>query len=189
MDPKELFRQTLRQAEPCILKVRGEHLGNSTPCADWDLRALLNHLVYELLWVPELLNGKTVQEIGDRFEGDVLGDDPVNAWKSAAAEALSAVERTDMDDSSVHLSRGEVPASQYINEISNDVLIHGWDIAQSINCSLIFDEGTAQAVYDFILQNIEGYRNSGSFGDEVVVPEGAKVQTKLLALEGRRERP
>lgn len=187
MDPKELFASTLRQANPCILEVRTEELSNRTPCSEWDLRELLNHLVYELLWVPELLNGKTVEEVGNRFDGDVLGEDPINAWKTASAEALAAVERTDME-SMVHLSRGEVEAGNYINEVSNDVLIHGWDVAQSINCSLIFEPQIAQAVYDFVAANAAGYRESGAFGDEVVVDGNAALQTKLLALEGRRER-
>lgn len=170
------------------MHIRPEHLANSTPCSDWNLRALLNHLIYELLWVPELLKGKTVEEVGSRFDGDVLDDEPVGAWKTASGNALAAVESAD-PDMNVHLSRGDVPLSQYLHEISNDVLIHGWDIGQSINCSLIFEPDTAQALYDFMSHEIAAYRESGAIGEEVSVPADAPLQTKLLALEGRRDRP
>lgn len=188
MDPKVLFQKVVKQAEPCILEIRPDEFSNPTPCSDWDLRALLNHLVYELLWVPELLNGKTVAEVGSKFDGDVLGDDPVAAWKKASSEAAKAVERTDLA-AQVHLSSRDVPASEYIMEMSNDVLIHGWDVGQSINCSLIFEPEVAQALYDFIEPQAAEWRAGGSFGDEVTVSADAGLQTKLLALEGRRDRP
>ena len=54
MDPKELFRRVLAQVGPCIRRINDTQLTNSTPCSEWDLRALLRHIVYELLWVPEL---------------------------------------------------------------------------------------------------------------------------------------
>lgn len=42
-----------------------------TPCAEWDVRALVGHVVAEDLWTPPLLAGRTIAEIGDRFDGDV----------------------------------------------------------------------------------------------------------------------
>ena len=61
-----------------------------TPNADWDVRTLVNHVVGEMLWVPSVLDGKTIAEVGDRFDGDVLGDKPRVTAASAAAEALAA---------------------------------------------------------------------------------------------------
>ena len=55
-----------------------------TPCADWDVRALVNHVVYEDLWAPHLARGETVEQVGDRYEGDQLGSDPKAAWRDAS---------------------------------------------------------------------------------------------------------
>ena len=65
----------------------------ATPCDDWDVRTLVNHVVGELLWMPPLLEGKTIAEVGDRFDGDVLGSDPLATFKSAAAAAHAAASR------------------------------------------------------------------------------------------------
>src|SRR5687768_16286909 len=62
-----------------------------TPSTDWDVRMLVNHLVYEAKWAPDLFHGKTIEEVGDRYEGDLLGDDPVAAWKSGNAEVRVAI--------------------------------------------------------------------------------------------------
>ena len=62
----------------------------TTPCDEWDVRALVNHVVSELLWMPPLLEGKTIAEVGDRFDGDVLGSDPLATYRSAAAASASS---------------------------------------------------------------------------------------------------
>src|SRR5262245_27085944 len=74
-----------------------------TPCADWDVRALVNHITYEDRWTAPLLRGSTIAEIGDRFEGDLLGDDPVGAYAAASSEAAEAASRVDPAEI-VHLS-------------------------------------------------------------------------------------
>ena len=55
-----------------------------TPCTDWSVRDLVNHVTGEHLWAPHLLDGETIAQVGDRYDGDVLGDSPVAAWERAA---------------------------------------------------------------------------------------------------------
>src|SRR5690242_15151201 len=61
-----------------------------TPCADWTVRDLVNHVTVEQLWAPDVMAGKTIAEVGDRYAGDQLGDDPVAVWERAAAGARTA---------------------------------------------------------------------------------------------------
>lgn len=184
MNAKELFSKSLSQADSCIRRIEISQLGFSTPCTEWDLKALINHMVYELLWMPDLLGGKTVAEIGDAYDGDVLGDDVQGAWQRAADAAQKAVDAADLE-ATVHLSRGETPVSQYINEMAMDICIHGWDAAQSTKCNLIIDEQVATVLYDFILPHHDAMVGSGSFAPAVKVADDADIQTKLLALTGR----
>lgn len=187
MDPKELFIYAVGQANGCVKHLREDEFGNKTPCSEWNLKELLNHMVYELLWVPELLQGKTVADIGDKYEGDVLGENPVESWQKASKAALAAVKSADLD-APTHLSYADVPASRYITEMGGEMLIHGWDLGQSINCSIIFEEKAADAAYKFYALNIKGFRDGGFVGKAVAVADDAPLQTKLLALMGRRDR-
>ena len=68
-----------------------------TPCPAWDVRALVNHIVYEDLWTVPLMEGSTIEEVGDRFDGDVLGEDPIGSALGAARAAIAS-------DSTVTLS-------------------------------------------------------------------------------------
>lgn len=184
MDPKEQFAKAIEQATGCIRNIQKDQLNNTTPCTEWNLRQLLNHMVYEVLWVPELLRGKTISEVGAQFDGDVLGADPVGNWQRAAAAALVAVKQADTE-MTVHLSYGDFPASHYIAEMAGDILIHGWDVGQSLQCSIIFNPELAQAVYDKLSSGIQGYRDGGLIGPPIKVAADANVQTKLLAMAGR----
>jgi len=84
------FASAMAEFDRRVRAVRPEQWHNPTPCTEWDVRALVNHLVAEQLWAPLLLDGATVEDVGDRFDGDQLGADPVAAWASAAAAAVTA---------------------------------------------------------------------------------------------------
>ena len=76
-----------------IGQVRPDQWTHSTPCAEWDVRALVNHVVGEDRWVPPLLAGLTIAEVGDTLAGDLLGDDPQLAWDRAAARGRGSRQR------------------------------------------------------------------------------------------------
>lgn len=187
MDAKKLFAEAVKEAGSCVLRVEPAQLGGATPCTEWDLRALLGHMVYEMSWVADLLAGKTVAEVGAKYDGDLLGGNAPGAWQRASEAALAAVEATDLSQT-VHLSYGNFPAEHYIRESGTDMLIHGWDAGQAINCSIIFDKQLAQAVYDFVLPRADEFRVSGLFGEQLPTSETASLQTKLLAFYGRSEK-
>ena len=83
MDPLAAHRSALRQFDDRVQIIRDDQWNNATPDTEWDVTALVRHLVYEQLWVPELLAGRTIAEVGDALDGDILGDDPKAAWTAA----------------------------------------------------------------------------------------------------------
>jgi uncharacterized protein (TIGR03086 family) len=186
MDPKSLFKQALEQATATIKWVDKRHYKNTTPCTEWNCKVLLNHMLYELSWVPDMLAGKTIAQVGTKYDGDLLGKDHIANWQKAANKAVAAVNKTKLDKK-VHLSYGDVSASQYINEVGADLLIHSWDADQSISCSLILEPHLAKAVYDHVYPRRQEYASSGIFGTPFEVPENSRLQVRLLALVGRRE--
>ncbi|MFE4512997.1 TIGR03086 family metal-binding protein [Kitasatospora sp. NPDC056783] len=157
-----------------------------TPCADWSVRDLVNHLTGEQLWVPELLMGATIGEVGGRFDGDVLGDDPVTAWTEAAEAAREAWAVPGATELTVHLSFADASGQYYLDQLTTDLVIHSWDLA----------EGTGRLtrlpaeLVEFALGEFAGYGDlsgSGLFDPPLPVPPDAGPQTRLLALAGRRD--
>ncbi|MCD0483863.1 TIGR03086 family metal-binding protein [Streptacidiphilus sp. ASG 303] len=157
-----------------------------TPCTEWTVRDLVNHLTVEQLWVPPLMEGATVEEVGDRFDGDRLGDDPVGAWRSAATAAREAFTRHGALDATVHLSSGDTRAVEYCSQMAMDAAVHTWDLARATGG----DTRLAPELVAFARREVEPYADelaaSGLFAPPVKVSDDADGQTRLLALLGRR---
>src|SRR5262245_46329534 len=69
-------------------EIRDDHWSLPTPCEGWDVRALVAHVVSEARWTSPLLAGLTIEQVGDQFDGDLLGDDPAGSAQEALAEAV-----------------------------------------------------------------------------------------------------
>ena len=156
----------------------------STPCTEWNVRMLVNHVAGEYLWVPEMLAGRTIAEVGDRLDGDVLGDDPLQALISARVAALAAIDAPEALESNVHLSFGDLPAGEYVKQMALDSVIHSWDLAHGIGADERLDPELVELCYADLQASAEDWRSAGVFGPEKA-PSDDSTQAKLLALTGR----
>jgi uncharacterized protein (TIGR03086 family) len=161
-------------------------MSNATPCDDFDVRALLNHVVSGNLWVEPLVSGKTIEQVGDQFDGDVVGDDPSAAYDASARLACDAFERPGAMDAPVAVSYGPVPGEVYAGHRFIDVLIHGWDLAVATAQDTTLDPELVETCWEIVRPQQDLLRGSGVFGTEIDVPADASSQTRLLALLGRR---
>lgn len=157
-----------------------------TPNPGWTVRDLLNHLVAEQLWVPELLGGADLAEVGDRFDGDVLGDDPVGSWTSAATDAREALLRPGALDQEVHLDYGLAPAEEYAWQMTLDLAVHGWDLAEGIGETSPLHDELAGALIEVFQPQVWRWQGTGIFAPPVPVPADAGPPARLLAMLGRR---
>jgi uncharacterized protein (TIGR03086 family) len=162
--------------------------GAATPCSDWDVRALVNHVVGEDKWTAPLLAGRTIAEVGDAFDGDLLGDDPVKAAQQAADEATESVAEPGALERITHLSFGDTPAREYVWQLLADHLIHSWDLAVSIGADPDLDAEVVHECAMWFAGQEEGYRAAGAIGPRVPVDGAASEQSMLLAAFGRDPR-
>lgn len=101
----EQHAEALRLFGERVRAVRDDQWDAPTPCTDWNVRELVNHVTGEQLWIPPLVaEGRTVEELGDAFSGDLLGDDPVAAWDGASAAAHAAFAASGALERTVRLS-------------------------------------------------------------------------------------
>lgn len=159
-----------------------------TPCTDWDVRELVNHLVNEQYWAPHLLAGETLEDVGDRYDGDLLGEDPVHTWAAAAQAAREAFTAPGAIDGRVHTTMGEIPAVEYTRQMTMDLAIHAWDLARAIGADERLDPDLVDALYDTWEARRELIADSGVFARPVEVGEDADTQDRLLAMLGRDPR-
>lgn len=155
----------------------------STPDTEWTVSDLLNHMVSEHLWVPHLLRGETIEQVGDRYDGDVLAGDPVNAWDTACVASELAWGAAD-DEQVVHLSIGDTPAHEYAEQMLLDLTVHGWDLARGAGLDDTIDRRRAEHVLAYVRPRADDFAGSGIFGDAVPT-DSADPGEQLVALLGR----
>lgn len=157
-----------------------------TPCTEWTVRDLVNHMTVEQLWVPPLLAGDRIEGVGDEFGGDQLGDDPVAAWDDAADEARAAFAEPVALARTVHLSYGDSSAESYCLEMAVDAVVHSWDLARGIGADDVLPAELAEFALEQVEPQAAMLAASGLFAEPVPVSPGADAQTRLLGLTGRR---
>jgi uncharacterized protein (TIGR03086 family) len=187
MDLLKAHRQALDSTRRFVAGVGKDQWAAPTPCEGWDVRTLVNHVVSGNYWAAELGSGRTIEEVGDRLDGDVLGDDPLKAFDDSAAQADAAFSAPGALDAPCAVSYGPVPGSVYAGHRFIDVLIHGWDVASATGQDTRLDPALVETCAEVVAPQAELLKGSGMFGSEPDLPSGAGAQDRLLAQLGRRE--
>ena len=188
MDPttvSDCFNRSLESTINFVKNVAESAWGNDTPCDEWNVRDVVNHIVYENVWMVALFNGQTIEEVGDEFEGDLVGDDPAGVYIRTAREVQVVLAEPDAMSRTCQISSGPVSGAEYAKQLFLDTLIHGWDIAVGSKQDATLDDylvdmctPLAQAIADN-----DGYRQV--FKAATAGTSSSNRQTHLLALLGR----
>jgi uncharacterized protein (TIGR03086 family) len=184
MDLNTLYHRTVESWAHRVNAVHEDQWHDPTPCREWDVRQLANHVAGEDLWTAPLVNGATIEEVGDRLDGDLLGDDPIRAALAAAGEATRAVAHSLPDHGTVQLSYGEESIDEYVHQLAADHLIHGWDLAVATGGDSRLDPALVHEVAAWFAEREELYRGAGAIGPRTSAA-GHDPQAALLAAFGR----
>ncbi|MFI5266361.1 MAG: TIGR03086 family metal-binding protein [Chloroflexota bacterium] len=182
----DLYTRAMASAQRYIGGVRHDQWHAPTPCSEWDVGQIANHIIGENLWAGELLRGKAIQQVGNRWDGDLTGDDPVGAYRDSVAAASAAATEPGAMAATCHLSFGDFSGADYCSQLFMDLLVHGWDIAKATGQDTTLDPELVAACLPIAQQLTSQWRNAGVFGEDLSVAPDADPQTRLLALFGRQ---
>ncbi len=183
----ELHRRGAQRFTQVVDAIGDDDWRRPTPCTEWDVTALLDHNVGENLWVTPILEGQTIDEVGERFEGDVLGDDPKRAWRESAEAACEAAEGLDDVQTVVHLSFGDLPAEEYLWQRYADFIVHAWDLARGIGADDHLGADLVEPCLTWAEPYAEIFASVPDYFDPPITPApNDDAQTRLLKLFGRR---
>jgi uncharacterized protein (TIGR03086 family) len=166
---------------------RGDH-GRPTPCTEWDVRALLNHLLGTLVMGRELLDDAPASDPtmgpGGLPAGDLAGDDPLDAYRKGVAGLLAAAGGDALDRT--HATPfGEMPGAVLAGFTTVDIAVHGWDLARATGQDAALDPALAEPVLAFARQTLGGDMRAPRIGPEVPVSADAPATDRLGGFMGR----
>ena len=186
VDLPNVHGDALETTRAFVTGVDPDQWHRGTPCGEWDVRSLVNHIVTGNLWAAELGAGRTIEEVGDRLDGDVLGDDPVAEYLVSAELAASTFRAPGAMERPCAVSYGPVPGEVYCGHRFIDVLIHGWDVATATGQDATLPPALVDACIEVVAPQADLLLGSGMFATDVDAGAGADHQAQLLAMLGRR---
>jgi uncharacterized protein (TIGR03086 family) len=169
-----------------VREVDGDEWFALTPCADWDVRMVVAHVVVGDAQVPLLVNGEAVERV-EEFDPSVLGNNPLAAWRGTALAAIRAFARPGVLAQRFAHPIGNITGRRIIGFRITDSLVHAWDIARARGDDVVLDPAIAGYCLDFWQPMAAGLPASGFFGPAVEPPAAADPGRRLLSLLGRSQ--
>jgi len=183
MELADLYRRSVEGWTARVETIPADRWDAPTPCTDWTVRDLVNHVTGEDAWTVPLMRGATIAEVGNTLDGDLLGDKPTDTALRHAGDAMDVVAEKLPTGGKVHLSYGDEDMDEYIYQLSADHLMHAWDLAAATGGDTTFDTDLVEGVGAWFAGREEMYRSAGVIGPRVEA--GGDPQSDLIGRAGR----
>lgn len=185
MDIIALHDRALAVTTALVANVNTEQLADPTPCADFDVRALLNHLVggnYRFVKIAQGEPGEAVPSIGD-----FVNDHALTPYRASAAAVSQAWADPTLLEKTVHLPFGDFPGAFALGIHTVETIVHGWDLAKATGQPTEV-EPELYAVAWQSSKDVDGsFRGPGRpFGPAVAAAPDASDTDRLMAWLGRQ---
>jgi uncharacterized protein (TIGR03086 family) len=185
-DPRPAFLAAARIACDIVAGVSPDQLSDPTPCTEFDVRALLGHLVAVLHRVASVASGEPA--IG---QAPLVTDVPDDGWGAAARAAVDDVRAAWSDpavlDREMRLPFGTLPGAAALASYTGELSTHTWDLAVATGQSPAWDEQVLAGALRAIRGKLPtAERPPGvPFAEAVPVPDDAPLIDRLVAWQGR----
>ena len=156
-----------------------------TPCDEWDVRALVNHVVGANVRYTMLLHGATAAAVDATRSIDHVGEDAVAAFHGTTVEMAAAFRELGALDRVAHHPLGDRSGAELLAMRVLDVAVHSWDLARAVGADDVLDPDVVVFVQAH-LSHAEPGRKRGSFAAPVEeTASGGSPQDRLLRQLGR----
>jgi uncharacterized protein (TIGR03086 family) len=181
----EALNRSLESTRAILAKVQPGDLDAATPCASWDVSALINHFVGTAQWWAAIVTGA-----GAAADVDYATGDFVSAYEESIAIATSAFEAEGVLEETFRLDLGEFSGAALLGLAATEQFTHGWDLARAIGHHTDLDPELAAGMLAqaklAITDAFRGPDGAALFGPATQAPAGASPADELAAFLGRR---
>lgn len=185
-DPRAQFASSLDQVERQIEELGPDDLDRPTPCAAYDVRTLLAHLVAVLRKLELVQHGGDMTQVDDPAT-DLAGEEG-DAFRRARANLERAWRGDSALDPDYSVAWGTMSGRDLLDAYAHEFTVHAWDLAQATGREVDLDVPLAHAALDWYTRNVpaEGRSEDGPFAPVVAVGSDADPYTQLAAFVGRQ---
>ena len=152
-----------------------------TPCTEWSVRDVVNHLVGMNLVFVALFEESPMPERG----ADRLGADPAGAYRRSAAALQAAVVRPGVLERSQSTPVGVATGVERLQWRIVDLLAHGWDLVQATGVVAELPDDLVEQALTFARAQLPSQPRAGRFADPQPIRDNAPAIDRLAVFTGR----
>lgn len=190
MDALAALAQSRHEFECRLRLVGADQWDLPTPCSEWNVRDLVNHMLLGTRMTVQLLAGGSQQDAISALGDDLMADsqDPVADWVALADQMEAAFASPGGLEGTVDHPMGQIPRTTFIGFRIGDNATHAWDLARALGVDESLDADVVQRMWDDIQPMAAGLAEIGMFGDSSSgdVGDDDPLQIRFLDLMGRR---
>ncbi|WP_216892692.1 TIGR03086 family metal-binding protein [Nocardia alni] len=149
-----------------------------TPCSEWNVRQVVDHLI-------GLNRLMTAQLGGDPVPDGRPSDDPVGDYRTSSAELVAVFAAPGMLEKVFPSSFGDLLGEMRLRVRLADLLTHGWDLFRATGIRADIPEDLAEESLALVQRQMVGAARGGRFGDPQPVADDAPALDRLAAFTGR----
>lgn len=184
-DPRPQLSSALDQTQRQVDALNADDLGRPTPCADYDVRTLLAHLIAVLRKLTAAGRGEDASAVADPVT-DITG-----GWNDEFRRARTGFEQVWSSDAVLDMNCtlpwATMPGRDVLDAYTHEFTIHSWDLARAVGRVNDLDPFLAEAALDWFTKHVpaESRSDNGPFGPVVEVGADADIYTRLAGYAGR----
>lgn len=183
MTPVEQLENIVPSLNGMVERMWHGQLERSSPCAEFTVHDLLNHMIVLGGSFAPMFRGEPVPEI---TAPAVYGWVPANEFVDTMNDLVAAVKSPGAMDRTIDSPVGAVDGATFCRFVALDGLVHGWDIATALGAEWEPPAEVVAEVDAFARVAItDDVRASGAFAAEVAVSAEASPLERLVAFTGR----
>ncbi|MDQ3643135.1 MAG: TIGR03086 family metal-binding protein [Actinomycetota bacterium] len=170
-----------------IRNIKPHQLSAPTPCAEYDVRRLVNHLLF---WGPSLEGAARKEAVPPPANAETGVDLTAGDWAAALEAQLDRIVATWREpgawEGTTYMGGPvELPALLVGGMVVGELVVHGWDLARGTGQQVDLDDDILEYLHDEVAKSAPQGREMGVYGPEIVVPDSSSTLDRVLALTGR----
>jgi len=185
----EALERAFAMTRGLLAGVTPDHYDDPSPCASWRVRDVVNHVVEGANWFALCVNAGEAPDPDPTHGVDYAAGDLLASYDEGVAATVAAFGAPGAQERIIKLPFGELPGAVFMGIATNDVFVHGWDLAKATGQSTDLDPELAGQLLSqaqgFVSDDFRGADGEAPFGAAVDPPASAHVADKLAAFLGR----
>ncbi len=192
MEPNEQLAVIIPAIIDVVDRIGASQLGAPTPCANFDVQGVLDHMMGLVSTFAPALRGESTSDAPTRPAAPSLveptpdGEVPSAEFSASMLDLLASVDAPGAMDRMIDSPFGTVPGSVFARFAAFDGLVHGWDLATSTGQAYDLPAALVADVAAFAHEAVApAMRDGDTFAAQTSAPDGASALVQLVAFSGR----